>query len=157
MPASCNSDLEAISGFPKLQLARQTIASGPQLMFAGASSKAPAKAGKSVTVAADGACSGNPGPGGWAVVLQIENGQREHHEFSGFEADTTNNRMELQAAIQAVRLCTERGLGPVKLLVDSQYVAKGITEWIHSWKAKGWRTASKKPVKNMDLWQELDR
>lgn len=99
----------------------------------------------------DGACSGNPGPGGWGVVLHF-NGH-EKHLFGG-ERQTTNNRMELMAAIQALeslnRTCA------VRLTTDSEYVKKGITEWMPQWKRRGWRTADKKPVKNQDLWQRLD-
>lgn len=99
----------------------------------------------------DGACRGNPGPGGWGVWMQY----REHvKELCGGETETTNNRMELMAAIQGlealVRPCE------VDLYTDSQYVRKGISEWLVNWKARGWRTAAKKPVKNADLWQRLD-
>jgi ribonuclease HI len=100
----------------------------------------------------DGACLGNPGPGGWGALLRW-NGQER--ELSGAEAQTTNNRMELLAAIEALealkRPCT------VILTTDSQYVRKGITEWMVNWKSNGWRTASKKPVKNVDLWRRLDQ
>lgn len=99
----------------------------------------------------DGACRGNPGPGGWGVLLRY-NGTEKH--LWGGEALTTNNRMELQAAIAALdalkRPCT------VAVTTDSQYVRKGITEWIHNWKKRGWKTADGKPVKNADLWQQLD-
>ena len=99
----------------------------------------------------DGACSGNPGPGGWGVLLRY--GQHEKR-LCGGEADTTNNRMELMAAIQALenlkRSCE------VILVTDSKYVQQGITEWIHGWRKKNWKTAGKKPVKNKDLWQRLD-
>ncbi len=99
----------------------------------------------------DGACKGNPGPGGWGVFLQ--SGEYEK-ELCGGELVTTNNRMELLAVIEALgalkRPCD------VTLFLDSEYVRKGITEWIHGWKAKGWKTASKQPVKNADLWQRLD-
>jgi ribonuclease HI len=104
-----------------------------------------------VTIYTDGACSGNPGPGGWAAVL-LFNGREK--EISGGEPVTTNNRMELTAAIKALealkRPCT------VELYTDSQYLRLGITEWINGWKARGWRTADKKPVKNEDLWRRLD-
>ena len=104
-----------------------------------------------VRIYTDGACRGNPGPGGWGALLMT--GAREK-ELSGFEAHTTNNRMELKAAIRALealkRPCT------VELYTDSQYVKNGITTWMADWKRRGWRTADKKPVKNIDLWQELD-
>ena len=104
-----------------------------------------------VVVYTDGACSGNPGPGGWGAIL-IWGGQEK--ELCGGEAPTTNNRMELMAAIQALealkRPCK------VELHTDSQYVKNGITEWIRGWKARGWKTADKKPVKNDDLWKRLD-
>ena len=104
-----------------------------------------------VTIFTDGACSGNPGPGGWGAVLISGANERE---ICGGEPATTNNRMELMAAIQALealkRPCK------VELHTDSQYVRKGITEWIGGWKARGWRTADKKPVKNEDLWKRLD-
>ncbi|WP_376696552.1 ribonuclease HI [Wenzhouxiangella sp. EGI_FJ10305] len=100
----------------------------------------------------DGACLGNPGPGGWGALLRWNGHQRE---LSGGEAETTNNRMELMAAIQGLeslkRPCQ------VVLTTDSQYVRKGITEWMVNWKKNGWRTASKKPVKNAELWQRLDK
>ena len=99
----------------------------------------------------DGACKGTPGPGGWGVLLRWDG--REKELFGG-EADTTNNRMELMAVIEGLsalkRPCR------VQLFLDSEYVRKGITEWIHGWKAKGWKTASRQPVKNADLWQRLD-
>ncbi|MBG1233387.1 ribonuclease HI [Aestuariivirga litoralis] len=104
-----------------------------------------------VVVHTDGACSGNPGPGGWGAILDY-NGTRK--ELSGGEAQTTNNRMELTAAIEALKALTR----PVKaeMHVDSQYVKDGITKWIHGWKRNGWKTADKKPVKNAELWQALD-
>ncbi len=104
-----------------------------------------------VIIHTDGACKGNPGPGGWGVLLQ--SGAHTRELFGG-EAQTTNNRMELMAVIQALsalkRPCR------VEIHLDSEYVRKGITEWIQGWKAKGWRTASKQAVKNADLWQQLD-
>ena len=104
-----------------------------------------------VIVHTDGACSGNPGPGGWGVILEY-NGTRK--ELSGGEANTTNNRMELMGAISALeslkRPCS------VQMHVDSNYVKDGITKWIHGWKKNGWKTADKKPVKNAELWQRLD-
>ncbi|NGP52444.1 ribonuclease HI [Thioalkalivibrio sp. XN8] len=99
----------------------------------------------------DGACRGNPGPGGWGVLLR--SGERER-ELWGGEAHTTNNRMELLAAIRALEALTRPCT--VDLYTDSQYVRGGITEWLAGWKRNGWRTAGKKPVKNQDLWQELD-
>jgi ribonuclease HI len=104
-----------------------------------------------IKIYTDGACKGNPGVGGWGALLVA--GQREKELFGG-EKETTNNRMELMAVIQALgalkRPCQ------ITLYTDSQYVLKGITEWIDGWKAKGWKTASKAPVKNVDLWQALD-
>jgi ribonuclease HI len=105
---------------------------------------------KHITIYTDGACSGNPGPGGWAAVLLYGDHEKE---LSGYEPDTTNNRMELRAAIESLKAlkspCT------VDLYTDSQYVRRGITEWITGWQARGWKTADKKPVKNKDLWEEL--
>jgi ribonuclease HI len=104
-----------------------------------------------IEIYTDGACKGNPGPGGWGVLLK--SGGTEKELFGG-EANTTNNRMEMMAVIQALealkRPCK------VHLYLDSKYVLQGITEWIHGWKARGWRTASKEPVKNVELWQRLD-
>jgi ribonuclease HI len=99
----------------------------------------------------DGACLGNPGPGGWAALLRFKGQERE---VAGGEKLTTNNRMEMMAVIEGLRTLT-RGC-KVTVYTDSQYVQKGITEWIHSWKKRGWRTADKQPVKNADLWQVLD-
>jgi len=99
----------------------------------------------------DGACRGNPGPGGWGVLLRFNGHERELH---GGEAKTTNNRMELMAAIRGLEALSRPCR--VDLTTDSQYVRKGMTEWIDNWKRKGWRTASKKPVKNADLWRRLD-
>ena len=106
---------------------------------------------KKVEVFTDGACRGNPGPGGWGVLLRY--GGHEKSLYGG-EATTTNNRMELTAAIEALRAINE----PCKVSVttDSQYVRKGVTEWLQGWKQKGWKTAARKPVKNVDLWQQLD-
>ena len=104
-----------------------------------------------VVIYTDGACRGNPGPGGWGALLQA--GGTEKELFGG-EPLTTNNRMELMAVIQA--LTALKRPCEVNLYLDSEYVRKGITEWIHGWKAKGWRTASKQPVKNVELWQQLD-
>ncbi|MEX1074523.1 MAG: ribonuclease HI [Burkholderiales bacterium] len=104
-----------------------------------------------VEVYADGACRGNPGPGGWGVLLRAGGRERELH---GGEPATTNNRMELTAVIRALE--SLEGRRRVRLYTDSQYVQKGITEWIHDWKRRGWRTAGRKPVKNVDLWMRLD-
>ena len=106
---------------------------------------------KQVRAFTDGACSGNPGPGGWGAVLQFGDHERELH---GGAADTTNNRMELTAAIEALRALSESCR--VSLTTDSTYVKDGITQWLANWKRNGWKTAAKKPVKNQDLWQALD-
>ena len=100
----------------------------------------------------DGACRGNPGPGGWGVLLSW-NGSRK--ELSGAEAATTNNRMELTAAIMGLTALKRPSVAMVQ--TDSQYVIKGITEWLPAWKVRGWRTADRKPVKNQDLWERLDQ
>ena len=103
----------------------------------------------------DGACSGNPGPGGWGTVIYFDDGSV--HEMGGGATQTTNNRMEMQAAIAGLRLLVATGqASPVELLTDSEYVKKGITEWIAGWKRRGWKNASKKPVLNQDLWRQLD-
>lgn len=107
--------------------------------------------GTKVVIYTDGACSGNPGPGGWGAVL-ISGGHRK--DICGGEPDTTNNRMEMMAAIQALEALTKPC--DVELHTDSTYVMKGISEWIHGWKKRGWKTADKKPVKNEDLWRTLD-
>jgi ribonuclease HI len=104
-----------------------------------------------VEIYTDGACRGNPGPGGWGVLLRFNDKEKE---LWGGEAGTTNNRMELMAAIRALEALKRPSR--VKLYTDSLYVMKGITTWIHDWKRRGWRTADKKPVKNEDLWRELD-
>lgn len=106
---------------------------------------------KRVQAFTDGACSGNPGPGGWGAVLQF--GDRERELYGGAE-NTTNNRMELTAAIEALKALTEPC--DVSLTTDSTYVKDGITQWLINWKKNGWKTAAKKPVKNRDLWQQLD-
>ncbi len=106
---------------------------------------------KTVTIYTDGACKGNPGPGGWGVLLL--SGDTEKELFGG-ELATTNNRMELTAVIEA--LTALKRPCKVTLFLDSEYVRKGITEWIHGWKARGWRTAARQPVKNVELWQKLD-
>jgi ribonuclease HI len=104
----------------------------------------------------DGACSGNPGPGGWGVVMEAwDNGTLvKSRELSGGEPQTTNNRMELMAAIAALEALTRPSA--ITIVTDSVYLKDGITRWIHGWKRNGWRTAAKKPVKNDDLWQELE-
>lgn len=104
----------------------------------------------------DGACSGNPGPGGWGALLQAKDGESvvKSKELSGGEAHTTNNRMELTAAIEALN-ALERP-SKITVVTDSSYVKDGLTKWIFGWKKNGWRTAAKKPVKNVDLWQSLD-
>ncbi len=103
-----------------------------------------------VEIFTDGACSGNPGPGGWGAILRYRGRERE---LKGGETHTTNNRMEMMAAIQALEALTKPSR--VKLHTDSQYLHDGITKYIHAWRAKGWKTADKKPVKNQDLWQRL--
>ncbi|MBI1778461.1 MAG: ribonuclease HI [Proteobacteria bacterium] len=105
-----------------------------------------------VEIYADGACSGNPGPGGWAAMLRYRGVEKE---LSGGEPMTTNNRMELMAAIRALESLTRPV--PARVHTDSTYVKDGITRWIHGWKKNGWRTADKQPVKNVDLWQRLDQ
>jgi len=105
-----------------------------------------------IEIYADGACRGNPGPGGWGALL-IHKGREK--ELSGAEPLTTNNRMELTAAIRALEALKKPGTS-ARVYTDSQYVIKGIEEWIGGWKARGWRTADKKPVKNQDLWERLD-
>ncbi len=110
-----------------------------------------AKARSTVEIYTDGACSGNPGPGGWGALLRYGDHERE---ICGGEADTTNNRMEMMAAIRALEAMTR----PVaaRIHTDSTYLKNGITQWIKGWKARGWRTAGRKPVKNVDLWQRLE-
>lgn len=106
---------------------------------------------KEISIWTDGACKGNPGIGGWGALLVFG---AHRKEIYGGELDTTNNRMEILAVIEALRLLKERC--SVHVYTDSQYVKKGMTEWITAWKERGWRTAAKKPVKNADLWQQLD-
>lgn len=106
---------------------------------------------ETIEIFTDGACSGNPGPGGWGVLLRW----RDHEkELFGGEAQTTNNRMELMAAIRGLESLTRSSR--VRLVTDSTYVKDGITKWIHGWKRNGWKTAAKKPVKNEDLWRRLE-
>lgn len=104
-----------------------------------------------VEIFTDGACSGNPGPGGWGAILRYKGHEKE---LNGGERETTNNRMELMAAISALEALTRPM--PVTLVTDSVYVRDGITKWLDGWRAKGWKTAAKKPVKNQDLWERLD-
>ena len=124
-------------------------------MTAGATEHAPARVAAirkpHVTVYTDGACKGNPGPGGWGAWLATGGHEKE---LCGGEALTTNNRMELTAVIEA--LASLKRSCEVTIHTDSEYVRKGITEWIHGWKQRGWKTADKKPVKNAELWQRLD-
>jgi ribonuclease HI len=105
-----------------------------------------------VEIFTDGACKGNPGPGGWGALLRYKGHEKQ---LFGGEADTTNNRMELLAVISALGALTRNS--KVAITTDSQYVKNGITQWIHNWKRNGWRTAAKKAVKNVDLWQRLDQ
>ena len=107
--------------------------------------------GKTINIYTDGACKGNPGPGGWGAILEYDGKEKE---LFGGEPATTNNRMELTAVIEGLAALTRRC--NVKLFTDSQYVQKGISVWIHDWKRRGWRTADKKPVKNEDLWRQLE-
>jgi ribonuclease HI len=104
----------------------------------------------------DGACSGNPGPGGWGVLMRAVSGETvlKERELSGGEANTTNNRMELLAAINALEALDRPSV--ITIVTDSQYVKNGVTGWIHGWKRNGWKTSAKKPVKNVELWQRLD-
>ncbi|WP_378942044.1 ribonuclease HI [Paracoccus sp. R86501] len=104
----------------------------------------------------DGACSGNPGPGGWGVLMRAMDGETvvKERELAGGEAATTNNRMELMAAISALETLTRPS--QIVIVTDSAYVKNGVTQWIHGWKRNGWKTADRKPVKNVELWQRLD-
>jgi ribonuclease HI len=104
-----------------------------------------------VQIFTDGACRGNPGLGGWAAILRNSDGREK--EISGSEKNTTNNRMEMRAAIEALKALTQDC--EVDIMTDSEYLRKGITEWVHQWQARGWRTSQKKPVKNKDLWVAL--
>jgi ribonuclease HI len=106
---------------------------------------------ESVEIYTDGACSGNPGPGGWGAILRFKGIERE---LKGGEAQTTNNRMEMMAVLSALNALTRPCA--IDLYTDSEYVKKGMTEWLRGWKARGWKTADKKPVKNEDLWKALD-
>jgi ribonuclease HI len=106
---------------------------------------------RQVQIVTDGSCIGNPGPGGWACILRFGN---DEHELSGSEAQTTNNRMELTAAIKGLKALTEPC--DVELVTDSQYLKQGITQYLARWKTNGWRTADRRPVLNQDLWRDLD-
>jgi ribonuclease HI len=106
----------------------------------------------SITIYTDGACSGNPGPGGWGAILQWNDHEKE---LSGGEAETTNNRMEMMAVIKGLE-ALKHNKSPVTLYTDSKYVLQGATEWLEGWKARGWKSANKKPVKNQDLWEQID-
>lgn len=106
---------------------------------------------KKIEIFTDGACSGNPGPGGWGAILRWNGHEKE---LSGGEEETTNNRMEMMAVIKALE--TLRGPSKVDLYTDSKYVQQGVHEWLAGWKARGWKSASKKPVKNQDLWERID-
>ncbi len=123
------------------------------MLFSSTSSKQlpPDRQMKKVQLITDGSCIGNPGPGGWACILRYEGEEREMY---GSEPHTTNNRMELTAAVEGLRALKEPCT--VELITDSNYVKHGITEWIYRWKMNGWRTGGKKPVVNQDLWHELD-
>ena len=106
----------------------------------------------SIKIYTDGACLGNPGPGGWGAILLY----KEHRkEISGNERDSTNNRMEIRAVIEALKVIKKTS--EIAIYTDSKYVLEGITKWIFGWKKNGWRTADKKPIKNLELWQELDQ
>jgi ribonuclease HI len=106
----------------------------------------------SIKIYTDGACSGNPGPGGWGAILCWNDHERE---ISGGEGDTTNNRMEMMAVIKALE-ALKHDKSPVTIYTDSKYVLQGATEWMEGWKARNWKSASKKPVKNQDLWMQID-
>ena len=106
---------------------------------------------KIVEIYTDGACSGNPGPGGWGVLMRYGDVEKE---MNGGEDETTNNRMEMMAVIKALEAI--KGSPKIELYTDSKYVMDGVNEWLEGWKAKGWKTAAKKPVKNVDLWQQID-
>ncbi|EME71519.1 ribonuclease HI [Paramagnetospirillum caucaseum] len=106
---------------------------------------------ESVEIYTDGACSGNPGPGGWGAILRFKGTEKE---LKGGEPQTTNNRMEMTAVLEALNALTRSCA--IDLYTDSEYVKKGMTEWLRGWKARGWKTADKKPVKNEDLWKALD-
>jgi ribonuclease HI len=131
--------------------ARGSLSLSDQKAMSNPSSATTPTQAQTVVIYTDGACKGNPGPGGWGALLST--GETEKELFGG-ELGTTNNRMEMTAVIEA--LAALKRPCEVTLFLDSEYVRKGITEWIHGWKARGWRTSSKAPVKNVDLWQKLD-
>jgi len=140
-----------------VQTARNALVSTPAPRSTQSAAASPsAKTLPQITaIYTDGACSGNPGPGGWGTVIYFEDGSV--HEMGGSEARTTNNRMELQAAIAGLQfLVATQQTTPVELFTDSEYVKKGITQWIDGWKRRDWQTSAKKPVLNQDLWQQLD-
>jgi ribonuclease HI len=107
--------------------------------------------GKIIEIYTDGACSGNPGPGGWGAILRWNGHEKE---MSGGDPETTNNRMEMMAVVKALEAL--KGASKVHIHTDSKYVMDGVNEWMPGWKARGWKTAAKKPVKNQDLWQQID-
>jgi ribonuclease HI len=142
--ATCRYFLSGTNGGLSLALASSPIseASPPSLIHVN---------GDTVEIFTDGACEGNPGPGGWGAIVKVGSVQRE---LSGGEPDTTNNRMEMIGAIEALKLLSEQC--KVVLTTDSEYLVKGITLWIDGWKKRSWRTSKKEPVKNQDLWRQLD-
>ena len=124
----------------------------PVISPTGGASKNGASQDDALVIFSDGACSGNPGPGGWATRMRYPDGRVR--ELGGAVADTTNNRMEILAAMEGLKSAAADGYdGRIVLVTDSEYLRKGITEWIHNWKRRGWRTAAKKPVLNQDLWR----
>jgi ribonuclease HI len=132
-------------------IAAVTVARGSAMALNGGADVVRGETVEPVRIYTDGACKGNPGPGGWGALLRFRD--REKEIFGG-EGLTTNNRMELTAVIRALEALTRRT--PVEIHTDSQYVMKGVTEWMAGWKRRGWRTADKSPVKNVDLWQILE-
>jgi ribonuclease HI len=123
-----------------------------QLTLGGFATEVTEEQTKQATVFCDGACSGNPGPGGWGCIIDIDGGRQE---FSGGARRTTNNQMELQALIEGLKRVP--GNTKVKVVTDSEYVVKGVKEWMRGWIRNGWKTAARKPVKNQELWQEINR
>ncbi|MGD1906052.1 MAG: ribonuclease HI [Leptolyngbyaceae cyanobacterium] len=153
--------IQAINDLPEPLLAEAldllTALKAKQLS---ASSKLPKQSSSGLptiqSIYTDGACSGNPGPGGWGTVIYFEDGSV--HELGGYEPRTTNNRMEMQAALAGLKfLIASQQTTPIELFTDSEYTKKGITQWIAGWKRRGWQTSAKKPVLNQDLWQQLDQ
>ena len=112
--------------------------------------------GQEIIIYTDGACSGNPGPGGWGFIIEIKNSEKPAQSFYGGEINTTNNRMEMMAVIKSLEHVQSKEKMQIKIHTDSKYVQKGITEWLVNWKKNKWKTASKKPVKNQDLWEKID-